>query len=136
MALPKKKVIRPVHPFPARMAPDLAFARLKRIPSGAIVLDPMSGSGTVLRQASELGHRSIGFDMDPLAVLMTKVWTTPVDDNVIQTLLVKTRKLATELPAKSISLPWIDGDAETRAFVNYWFGPTQKIDLRRFAFAL
>jgi hypothetical protein len=70
-----KKMIRPVHPFPARMAPDLAFARLKRVPSGALVLDPMSGSGTVLRQASELGHRSIGFDMDPLAVLMTKVWT-------------------------------------------------------------
>ncbi len=132
----KKKVIRPIHPFPARMAPDLAFARLKRIPSGAKVLDPMSGSGTVLRQASELGHHSIGFDMDPLAVLMTKVWTTPVDDDVVQTLLTKTLKLAKELPAKSISLPWIDTDAETRAFVDYWFGTAQKAALRRLAFSL
>jgi hypothetical protein len=136
MTSPTKKMIRPVHPFPARMAPDLAFARLKRVPPGAIVLDPMSGSGTVLRQASELGHRSIGFDMDPLAVLMTKVWTTPVEDNAVQSLLIKTLKFAIEIPAKSISLPWIDGDSETKAFVNYWFGSAQKSDLRRLAFAL
>lgn len=96
----------------------------------------MSGSGTVLRQASDLGHHSVGFDMDPLAVLMTKVWTTPVDDDTVHALLLKTLKLARETPAKSISLPWIDEDSETKAFVNYWFGAAQKADLRRLAFAL
>jgi hypothetical protein len=96
----------------------------------------MSGSGTVLRQASDLGHRSIGFDMDPLAVLMSRVWTTPVDDKVVQALVRKTVKFAKQISAKSIMLPWIDKDRETRAFVDYWFGSTQKSDLRRLAFAL
>ena len=65
-------MIRSIHPFPARMAPDLAMERLKNIRRGALVLDPMAGSGTVLRQATELGHRALGFDTDPLAVLMAK----------------------------------------------------------------
>jgi len=56
-----------VHPFPARMAPELAFESLRHLKAGSIVLDPMSGSGTVLRQASDMGHSAIGFDMDPLA---------------------------------------------------------------------
>ena len=76
-------MIRPIHPFPARMAPDLAVAELRSLRPGSVVLDPMSGSGTVLRQAADLGHRPIGFDLDPLAVLMTKVWTTPVDDGAV-----------------------------------------------------
>lgn len=131
-----KKVIRPVHPFPARMAPDLAFAKLKRIAPGAVVLDPMAGSGTVLRQASELGHRAIGFDMDPLAVLMTKVWTSPVQDGSVEILLKKTLESARSVRAKEIYLPWIDDDFETKTFIDYWFGPAQKRDLRRLSHAL
>lgn len=68
-------MIPPVHPFPARMAPEIAFRRLRRLPPGSVILDPMAGSGTVLRHATELGHKAIGFDLDPLAVLMTQVWT-------------------------------------------------------------
>jgi hypothetical protein len=43
----------------------------------------MAGSGTVLRQATDLGHRAVGFDMDPLAVLMTRVWTTAVEEKLV-----------------------------------------------------
>src|SRR6218665_3599771 len=76
-------MIRTIHPFPARMAPELALKSLKRLVPGSVVLDPMSGSGTVIRQAAELGLRPIGFDMDPLAVLMSRVWTKFVDDELI-----------------------------------------------------
>src|SRR3712207_5017426 len=77
-------MIRSVHPFPARMGPDLAIERLKRITKPSIVLDPMAGSGTVLRHASELGHHALGRDLDPLAILMAKVWTTPVDQHSVE----------------------------------------------------
>src|SRR5437764_985997 len=70
-------MIKAVHPFPARMGPDLAIDRLKRLKGPAIVLDPMAGSGTVLRHAAERGHTAVGRDLDPLAVLMARVWTTP-----------------------------------------------------------
>ena len=132
----KIKLIRTVHPFPARMAPELVFEKLRSFEPGAIVLDPMVGSGTVLRHASELGHRPVGFDLDPLAVLMSKVWTSKVNDHAIAALFRKTQKAIRRTPARSISLPWIDDDPETKTFINYWFAAPQRKDLRRVAFAL
>src|SRR5688500_14779961 len=72
---------RTIHPFPARMAPDIALkwvARPKNSPP-LQVLDPMCGSGTVLSVASEHGHTAVGYDLDPLAVLMSHVAVAPVD---------------------------------------------------------
>src|SRR5687768_12150161 len=75
--------VKTIHPFPARMAPDLALVVLEDMPEGSIILDPMMGSGTVVRQALELGHDAVGYDLDPLAVLMTRAWTTEVDGEAI-----------------------------------------------------
>lgn len=129
-------VMKPVHPFPARMAPDLALERLAALPRGSRVLDPMVGSGTVLRQAISLGHRATGFDLDPLAVLMARVWTTPVADAAIMRHASMIIDCARSADSGAIRLPWIDDDAETTAFIDYWFGPEQTADLRRIAFAL
>ena len=128
--------MKPVHPFPARMAPDLALERLALLRRGSRVLDPMVGSGTVLRQAISLGHRAIGFDLDPLAVLMARVWTTPVSDKAIAQHASRIIDRAHTTEAEAIRLPWIDDDLETTAFIRYWFGPEQVADLRRIAFAL
>src|SRR3954467_7928994 len=76
--------VLPIHPFPARMAPEIALNECARLPQGAVVLDPMAGSGTVLRAASDQGLRGLGYDLDPLAVLLAKVWTTPVDPYQLQ----------------------------------------------------
>jgi SAM-dependent methyltransferase len=128
-------MIKTIHPFPARMAPDLAISGLKGLKHQSIVLDPMAGSGTVLRQASELGHQAIGFDMDPLAVLMARVWTTPVKD-------VEVARLTTEILSEikgfpsNIELPWIDEDEETKRFIEYWFAEPQCSHLRHIAYAL
>lgn len=132
----KLKNIKPIHPFPARMAPDLVLQKLKKFEQGAIVLDPMAGSGTVLRHASELGHKAIGFDQDPLAVLMSKVWVTPVKDAAIQNLFQQTIQRAKSVSKREIFLPWIDKDVETKNFIDFWFASNQKDDLRRLAFAI
>jgi DNA modification methylase len=129
-------MIRPIHPFPARMAPELAIAELTRLKPNSIVLDPMSGSGTVVRHASELGLRAVGFDMDPLAVLMSRAWTTRVDVTHVQRVASKVLALAGAYKVGEIRLPWIDDDDETKKFVGYWFGRKQKSDLRRVSFAL
>src|SRR5882724_10366844 len=65
-----------VHPFPARMAPGIALQVMSDETESIRVLDPMMGSGTVLAMARLLGHRGIGYDVDPLAVLISRVWTT------------------------------------------------------------
>ena len=81
----KKKTIyealgrEPVHPFPARMAPDIALEVVAEAKKPLRVLDPMMGSGTVLALARSHGHHALGLDIDPLAVLISKVWTTAID---------------------------------------------------------
>lgn len=125
-----------IHPFPARMAPELALQALALVPKGGVVVDPMVGSGTVLRHATDLGHRAIGFDLDPLAVLMSRVWTTPVDDARIVTIYDAARKIALAADPGEIELPWIDHDEETRKFVAYWFGKPQANALRCWAGAI
>ncbi len=128
-------MIRPIHPFPARMAPDLAIAGLKEISRQSVVLDPMAGSGMVLRHASELGHHAIGFDVDPLAVLMAKVWTTPVEDAAVEQLASRVLN-STKTLSHTVELPWIDEDEETKQFIEYWFAEPQITDLRHLAFVL
>ena len=125
-----------VHPFPARMASALAFERLKELPANSTVLDPMAGSGTVLRNAVALGHTAIGYDLDPLAVLMSRVSVVPVSEVALQRRLVKLEKTVRLLGSSKPRLPWIDDDAETSKFIAYWFGVRQRDDLRRLAFAL
>jgi len=125
-----------IHPFPARMAPELALAALKGIGSGSVVLDPMSGSGTVLRQASLAGHQAIGFDLDPLAVLISQVSSRAVDLETVEQLLSRVMTSARKLRLRDAALPWIDASDETREFVLYWFGPKQRHSLRKLAFIL
>src|SRR2546423_1225762 len=74
----------PVHPFPARMAPDIVLDILAAEAKPLRILDPMMGSGTVLALAHSKGHRAIGIDIDPLAVLISRVWTTPTDPEQVR----------------------------------------------------
>jgi tRNA G10 N-methylase Trm11 len=127
---------RPIHPFPARMAPHIALKAIEALAPGSTVLDPMMGSGTVVRVAAEAGYRAFGRDIDPLAVLMTRVWTAPIDP---QRLRVAARELvdeARELSPERINLPWIDDDAETAAFGVYWFAEEQRRHLRQLSACL
>ncbi len=122
--------ILPVHPFPARMAPELAIDTLRELRGAGVVLDPMAGSGTVLRHAGDMGHTAIGFDVDPLAVLISRVWTRPVCDEAIQRMYRKILGDALARDPSDSTLPWIDHSAETRDFIDFWFGREQQRDLR------
>lgn len=124
-----------IHPFPARMAPELAVGRLDRLAKGSVVLDPMSGSGTVVRHASELGLKSYGFDLDPLAVLISRVSSRRISDEAVESAGVRLLQEARALTSAP-ELPWIDGDPEAERFVNYWFGSGQRDALRKVAHTL
>jgi SAM-dependent methyltransferase len=124
----------PVHPFPARMAPELALRHAKALPPQSTVLDPMVGSGTTLRFAADHGHQGIGFDVDPLAVLMTRVWTTPLD-------VTKLRRRGVDALAAAINdearvLRARPHSADTDDFMAYWFAPQQRRDLELLASVL
>src|SRR6266545_4326174 len=74
----------PIHPFPARMAPGIALEALGKGSTPLRVLDPMTGSGTVLAVARANGHRAFGLDVDPLAVLLAGVWTRTIDATLVK----------------------------------------------------
>lgn len=66
--------------YPAKFHPPVVEALLKRYTdSGSIVLDPFCGSGTLLVEAAVLGRRSIGIDIDPLAVAVSRAKTLRLD---------------------------------------------------------
>lgn len=67
------------HTYPAMMIPQIARTLIKEYkPEGKLelILDPYMGSGTTLVEASLAGINSIGTDLNPLAILMSKVKTT------------------------------------------------------------
>lgn len=117
---------RTIHPFPARMAPEIALSAIPaREGAQLTVLDPMCGSGTVLTVALSRGHRAIGVDIDPLAVMMSRVAVEPIDANEL--LRVGERVLSLSRNTEGVA-PWGD-DGETDEFVDYWFGRKQRRDL-------
>jgi SAM-dependent methyltransferase len=113
----------PVHPFPARMAPGIALEIIAKSRKPLRVLDPMSGSGTVLAVARAKGHRATGIDIDPLAVLIATVWTTSIDGQAVKDcaaqVLTRARRRFSQLLVRDAYPP--GADEETKGFVTYWF---------------
>ncbi len=112
-----------VHPFPARMAAGVALEALAGLKQSSVVLDPMAGSGTTLAIGRANGHRCIGFDVDPLAVLISRVWTQTVDVNAVRLEAARVLKRAERFAAglRSCEAFPIGADEETRAFIRFWF---------------
>jgi DNA modification methylase len=117
------------------MAPGIALTAISSARRRLRVLDPMMGSGTVLAVARAKGHQAFGADLDPLAVLISRVWTTPVDRRV--TLDAASNILAA---AKRHFKGLHAGGAypsrateETRRFVRYWFDPYARRQLASLA---
>lgn len=129
-----KEYIKPIHPFPARMASEIALESLKNLEPRSMVLDPMMGSGTSLKIGAYYGHNCMGFDLDPLSVLISKVWNSPLDLEAFQK---KAEDIVREAKTLGeVNLPWIDSDEETNEFIKYWFAEPQKSDLRKLSFLL
>lgn len=77
----RKKFTHGLHKYPARMHPEIAkniisdYAEDNR----TVIIDPFAGSGGVLIEALMHGNNSIGFDINPFAVLLSKVKTTIIN---------------------------------------------------------
>jgi len=128
----------PVHPFPARMAPDIALDAIAAATGPLRVFDPMMGSGTVLAVARSQGHHASGTDLDPLAVLIARVWTVAVDSDEVKDKAAEVLARARVLFARMTSAEAypVHADNETREFVVYWFDPYARKQLTALALAI
>ncbi len=124
-----------MHAFPAKFPPQLPREFILGLTQpGDLVLDPMAGSGTTCVEARLLGRRSLGFDIDLLALLIGRGKTQQVDRAKAASLaaeIVRNAKeqLALAPAALEARLDARFGD-ETRAFVDYWFGRPAQLELQ------
>lgn len=76
------------HSYPARMHPSIAGVLLEELRvRGGTVLDPFCGSGTVLVEAMRAGWRSLGSDLNPLALRIARIKTERRKNNARQRFL-------------------------------------------------
>ena len=77
------------HWYPAKLFPQIPahFLDLADVRPGTVVLDPFCGSGTVLVEASVRDCLPIGFDIHPLARLISRAKTTPLSTASLKRLL-------------------------------------------------
>lgn len=121
-----------VHPFPARMGDDIVDMAVSGLSPDSLVLDPMCGSGTTLVRAVMAGHRAIGIDSDPLAVLVSKV--ACVRHNREELAKMAADVVARAKKVADPALPW--ADRETRDFIRFWFGRGQADEMAKLALAV
>jgi len=112
-----------IHPYTAKLIPHIPrYFIEKYTDKGETVLDPFCGSGTTLLEARLLERNAIGIDINPLARLISKVKTTPINaeklDSAIQSVKAQLRKDAN---AAIVEFPNID----------YWFGEDVQNELVR-----
>lgn len=70
--------------FPAKFHPPIVKWALDTYYRNGDVLDPFMGSGTVQVEALALGISSIGIDIDPIAVFISKVKSYPLNPKTLQ----------------------------------------------------
>ncbi len=120
-----------IHKYPARMIPQIARALILAFSKkNDLIVDPFVGSGTVLTEAFLNKRNSIGNDLNPLGILLTKVRTTPLDGH-------KLIKIFQQIKINIVKNRFIDPDyidpeiknSTEETNLRYWFKDYLFIDL-------
>ena len=123
------------HSFPAKFPPQLPKKFINGLTNvGDVVLDPMAGSGTTVLEAFLSSRSAIGFDIDPLALMIAKVKTTPFDP---KDLIKLTQRITinAELRIRDHEQEIKDTinahfDDKTKTFIDQWFLPSTQVELQ------
>ena len=76
-----------IHSYPAKLLMHIPFYFLSNTllsTPGDVVLDPFSGSGTVLLESVLANRIALGVDVNPFARLISKVKTRPINPKVLK----------------------------------------------------
>jgi DNA modification methylase len=114
------------HRYPAKFIPQIVSRLAEKYTNeGDLIVDPFGGCGTTLVESKVMGRPSVGVDINPVAVLITKAKITPIDPQKIE-------KAFAMLKAK---LDTYSKDTKVKApeheRIDYWFKTEEK---RKLAF--
>jgi len=69
-----------IHKYPAKLIPHIPFYFINKFSNeNDTILDPFCGSGTTLLESILNGRNALGIELNPIARLIAKVKTTPLD---------------------------------------------------------
>jgi DNA modification methylase len=122
------------HAFPAKFPPQIPEIFINHLTSeNSIVLDPMMGSCTTLIEALRLKRNVIGFDVDPLSVLIGKAKFASLENEKLEEyagIIVNNAKLRFSFKLSEIEVELEKRfDKETSEFLNYWFLRETQLEL-------
>ncbi|MDO8571177.1 MAG: DNA methyltransferase [bacterium] len=117
------------HRYPAKFIPQIVRKLIEDYaPSGTqVVCDPFGGCGTTLVEAKLLGHKSIGFDINPVAKLITQTKTTAIKPRT----LANNRNKFLGFYENAPSVSYIH-----HRRISYWFNESTIHELDRIYFAI
>jgi len=117
-----------IHPYTAKLIPQIPHYFIKKYTSkDQLILDPFCGSGTVLLEARLLSRNAVGIDINPLAVLISEVKTTPLDIGELSSVIYRVKKEVENCEkTMDIKFPNID----------YWFCEKARKELSKIRFIL
>lgn len=82
-----------IHRYSGKFIPQIASRAVELLTThGELVVDPYCGSGTTLLECARLHRNAVGIDLNPLAVLITKVKTTPVAKDQLNDLVLELKR--------------------------------------------
>ncbi len=126
----KDEHVHGIHNYPAMMIPPIPRKVLNDFGNGSkVVFDPFMGSGTVLVESVLKNEVSkvYGVDINPLALLLAKVKTTPLDKEVLEK---EFSKLKTKIMSKSLDYEYKSKLKNPDYFnLEFWFKPNVIKDL-------
>ncbi|PIZ67992.1 hypothetical protein COY13_02030 [Candidatus Roizmanbacteria bacterium CG_4_10_14_0_2_um_filter_36_35] len=114
------------HRYPAKFIPQIVSRLVEKYTTkNDLVVDPFGGCGTTLVESKVLGRKSIGVDINPVAVLITKAKITPISPIKLEKAFIELKnKLNFYSEHIKVQLPIHDR-------IDYWFKPEEK---RKLAF--
>jgi len=133
---------RPIHCYAASFGHDLAKELIAvHAAPGDTVLDCFTGSGTTLIEALSAGHAAIGMDVDPVAILISKVqtqkytekWLTTFMHETLAQLVVLEKEITTAVPnlrflqkGTSFGVNGYIAMIPDRPEIDFWFSASQR----------
>lgn len=120
------------HNYPATMIPQLPKLFIEntlKIQEIDLILDPFMGSGTTLVEANNHNIDSIGYDLNPLSILMTKVKNTYIDSKDLRVEFERLKKNIIE-EKKQYNDGVLKIDIPSFKNINYWFKEEVIYDLQ------
>lgn len=117
-----------IHPYPAMLHPLLVdFLIDKYAKKDDVIFDPFCGSGVTLVQSATKGYSSIGFDINPLALLIAKTKTSKYNSKKLKEEFSDLKKKI--LKNKKKDVPEIKN-------IDYWYTKEVINDLGRIRYVL